>query len=190
MTQLNVLRAASYPRMPWKNGGGSTEEITRDAGVGLEGFGWRLSIADIGESGGFSSFVGYQRIITVLQGAGMTLTVDGQDTRQLLALDPFAFNGASQVACTLVDGPIRDFNLIYAPDRYSARLQWLQAGQRFFTQAGTLLIFSVADEMRVDLGDGIAASLERHDCLQLLDNPGLREVSVGGACCAIELTAL
>ncbi|QQZ42519.1 HutD family protein [Pseudomonas sp. SK3(2021)] len=190
MTQLNVLRAANYPRMPWKNGGGSTEEITRDAGTGLEGFGWRLSIADIGESGGFSSFAGYQRIITVLQGAGMTLTVDGQDSRALLPLDPFAFSGASQVTCGLIDGPIRDFNLIYAPDRYSARLQWLQGGQRFFTQASTVLVFSVADEMRADLGGGVAALLERHDCLQLLDNPGLREVSVSGACCVIELTAI
>lgn len=53
MSQLKVLRAADYPRMPWKNGGGSTEEITRDTGIGLDGFGWRLSIADIGESGGF-----------------------------------------------------------------------------------------------------------------------------------------
>ena len=68
MSQLQVLRAKDYPRMPWKNGGGSTEEITRDAGEGLEGFGWRLSIADIAESGGFSSFAGYQRIITVLEG--------------------------------------------------------------------------------------------------------------------------
>ena len=68
MSQPVVLRAADYPRMPWKNGGGSTEEITRDAGEGLEGFGWRLSIADIGESGGFSRFDGYQRVISVLPG--------------------------------------------------------------------------------------------------------------------------
>ena len=81
--------------MPWKNGGGSTEEITRDAGAGLDGFGWRLSIADIAESGGFSSFSGYQRVITVLQGDGMTLCVDGEDTRPLLPLDPFAFSGES-----------------------------------------------------------------------------------------------
>lgn len=54
--QVKVLRAEGYPRMPWKNGGGSTEEIARDAGAGLDGFGWRLSIADITESGGFSTF--------------------------------------------------------------------------------------------------------------------------------------
>jgi environmental stress-induced protein Ves len=101
MSDVKVLRAKDYPRMPWKNGGGSTEEITRDAGAGLDGFGWRLSIADIAESGGFSSFAGYQRVITVLQGDGMTLCVDGDDTRSLLPLDPFAFSGESQVSCTL-----------------------------------------------------------------------------------------
>ena len=42
MNDLKVLRAKDYPRMPWKNGGGSTEEITSDAGTGLDGFGWRL----------------------------------------------------------------------------------------------------------------------------------------------------
>nr|BFE92173.1 hypothetical protein GCM10020185_27090 [Pseudomonas brassicacearum subsp. brassicacearum] len=116
-----------------KNGGGSTEEITRDAGTGLEGFGWRLSIADIGESGGFSTFAGYERVISVLQGSGMTLNVDGQVTRALHPLDPFTFSGESHVFCTLLGGPIRDFNLIYAPQRYRARLQWLGGQQRFFS---------------------------------------------------------
>ena len=97
MSQTRILRAADYPRMPWKNGGGSTEEIARDAGQDLDGFGWRLSIADIETSGGFSVFAGYQRIITVLQGAGMALDVDGLSSRPLLPSDPFAFSGDSQV---------------------------------------------------------------------------------------------
>ena len=188
MSQLKVLRAADYPRMPWKNGGGSTEEITRDAGAGLDGFGWRLSIADIGESGGFSMFAGYERVITVLQGEGMILRVDGQDTRPLLPLDPFAFSGESQVSCALLGGPIRDFNLIYAPQRYSARLQWLAGEQRFFSSAWTVLVFSVADALEVKVGNN-ASQLDRHDCLQLDGNVGLLEVSSNGQCCVIELIA-
>ncbi|UWF49729.1 HutD family protein [Pseudomonas sp. N3-W] len=188
MAQLKVLRAADYPRMPWKNGGGSTEEITRDAGTGLEGFGWRLSIADIGESGGFSTFAGYQRVITVLQGAGMTLRVDGQDTRPLLPLDPFAFSGESQVSCALLGGPIRDFNLIYAPQRYSARLQWLAGEQHLFTSATTVLVFSVSEQLEVMLGDS-TRQLGRHDCLQLDANAGLLDIAINGACCVIELIA-
>ncbi|MNV41457.1 hypothetical protein D3C71_1330940 [compost metagenome] len=175
--------------MPWKNGGGSTEEITRDAGTGLDGFGWRLSIADIGESGGFSTFAGYQRVITVLQGDGMTLTVDGQDARPLLPLDPFAFSGESQVSCTLLGGAIRDFNLIYAPKRYSARLQWLDGEQRFFSEAGTVLVFSVSQALELKVGNSVS-QLGRHDCLQLDGNTGLLEVSSNGPCCVIELAAV
>ncbi len=191
MSQLKVLRAADYARMPWKNGGGSTEEITRDTGEGLEGFGWRLSIADISESGGFSSFAGYQRIITVLQGAGMTLRVDGRVTRALLPLDAFAFNGASQVGCALLNGPIRDFNLIYAPDRFRARLQWLDGGQqRLFSSADVVLVFSVADQLHVGLGNSGYELLGRHDCLQIEGNPGLQELALTGRCCVVELTAV
>ena len=187
MSQLKVLRAKDYPRMPWKNGGGSTEEITRDAGTGLDGFGWRLSIADIGESGGFSTFAGYERVITVLQGEGMTLTVDGQVTRSLLPLDPFAFSGECKVSCTLLGGPIRDFNLIYAPQRYSARLQWLSGEQRFFSSAGTVLVFSMSEQVEVSV-DNNAQQLGRHDCLQLEADVGLLDVAVNGLCCVIELT--
>ena len=195
MSQQTVLRAVNYPRMPWKNGGGSTEEITRDAGVGLDGFGWRLSIADIAESGGFSTFNGYQRIITVLQGAGMTLQVDGQTTRPLLPFDPFAFSGESQVACTLLDGDIRDFNLIYAPDRYSARLQWIDLQQplRLFSSANSVLLFSAGDGLSATIGERQTEVLGKHDCLQLDGNQGLLEIVLQGSagrCCLIELTAL
>ncbi|MFL6969073.1 HutD family protein [Pseudomonas alvandae] len=188
MSQLKVLRAADYPRMPWKNGGGSTEEITRDAGAGLEGFGWRLSIADIGESGGFSTFAGYERVISVLQGDGMTLNVDGQATRPLHPLDPFAFSGESHVHCTLLGGPIRDFNLIYAPQRYRARLQWLGGQQRFFSEAETVLVFSAAPGLAIRIEDS-AVDLGLYDCLQLSGNTTLVDVSTHGQCCVIELTA-
>ncbi|TWC14846.1 hypothetical protein FBY06_102330 [Pseudomonas sp. SJZ085] len=188
MSQIKVLRAADYPRMPWKNGGGSTEEITRDAGTGLEGFGWRLSIADIGESGGFSTFAGYERVISVLQGDGMTLNVDGRTTRALHPLDAFAFSGESHVHCTLLGGPIRDFNLIYAPQRYRARVQWLKDEQRFFSEAGTVLVFSAAASLHAKVGEP-DVDLGLYDCLQLSGNTGLLEISTDGQCCVIELTA-
>ena len=186
MSEVQVFRASDYPRMPWKNGGGSTEEITRDAGQGLDGFGWRLSIADISESGEFSRFDGYQRIITVLQGAGMNLTVDGEITRALLPFDAFAFEGQSHASCTLIDGPIRDFNLIYAPDRYAARLHWMDAGSAFFSSAQTVLIFSADEQVDVEVGAAHNA-LGIYDCLQLSGNCTLQKITVAGRCCVIEL---
>lgn len=193
MTQSRLLRAADYPRMPWKNGAGSTQEIARDAGDGLDGFGWRLSIADVGESGGFSAFTGYQRVITVLEGAGMRLEVDGLRSRDLTALDAFAFDGGSAVHCELIDGPIRDFNLIYSPTRYSARLQWLRVdgALKLFSSAHSLLLFAAEGGVSLDLNGRRSEVLGRHDCLHL-ETPGtLAEVTLNGsraACCLIELT--
>ncbi|PWB32098.1 hypothetical protein DCO48_14545 [Pseudomonas sp. SDI] len=190
MSQLTLLRAADYPRMPWKNGGGSTEEITRDGGAGLDGFGWRLSIADIAESGGFSSFAGYQRIITVLQGEGMQLQVDDQPSRPLLPFDAFAFSGESQVACRLLGGPIRDFNLIYAPQRYRARLQWFDGATKLFSAASTLLVFSAEDALALSLGGHPTQHLGLYDCLQLNGNTHLLQLETSGRCCVIELTGV
>ena len=186
MSQMQLLRAQDYPRMPWKNGGGFTEEITRDNGEGLEGFGWRLSIADIEASGGFSLFSGYQRIITVLQGDGMQLLVDDQATRPLLPFDAFAFSGDSKVDCTLLGGAIRDFNLIYAPQRYRARLQWFDGASRLFSSAETVLLFA-AGPVEVDVTGQQAQQLGRYDCLRLEGNDGLLELSGQGRFCLIEL---
>ncbi|MGF6692034.1 HutD/Ves family protein [Metapseudomonas resinovorans] len=191
MTQSRLLRAADYPRMPWKNGAGSTLEIARDAGDGLDGFGWRLSIADVGESGGFSAFTGYQRVITVLEGAGMRLEVDGQWSRTLTALDAFAFDGGSAVRCELIDGPIRDFNLIYSPTRYAARLQWLQvAGEaEFFSSASPLLLFAAEGGVSLAHEGQVSAVLGRHDCLHLESAGALAGVKLSGTgtVCLIEL---
>lgn len=188
MSRQQLLHARDYPRMRWKNGGGFTEEITRDAGDGLDGFGWRLSIADIEESGGFSSFTGYQRIISVLQGDGMRLLVDGQASRPLLAFDAFAFSGESQVACRLLDGPIRDFNLIYAPQHYAARLQWFDGSCRLFSSASTVLLFAASAYLAVTVAGQGAQPLGLYDCLRLDDNSGLLELEVQGRFCLIELS--
>lgn len=194
MTHLHLHRAADYPRMPWKNGAGSTLEIARDRGEGLDGFGWRLSIADIGESGGFSTFAGYQRVITVLEGEGMRLRVDERPSRPLLPLDPFAFAGDSRVECRLLGGAIRDFNLIYAPRRYAARLQWLglERPQRLFACAPTLLLFAVSETLRVRVAGADGATLGRYDCLQIEHDQDLLELELEanspGACCLIELS--
>ncbi|MDX1722192.1 MAG: HutD family protein [Pseudomonas sp.] len=194
MSRMQVLRAADYRRMPWKNGAGSTLEIARDQGEGLEGFGWRLSIADIGESGGFSAFTGYQRIISVLEGDGMQLRVDGVLSRPLLPFDPFAFGGDSRVECRLLGAAIRDFNLIYAPQRYAARLQWLAPEQplRVFSAATVKLVFSAAQALEVRLDDGSAACLGRYDCLRIEQDASLAGLQLQGGvadhCCLIELT--
>ena len=59
----------------------------------------------------------------------------------------------------------------------------------FFTSAGTVLVFSVAEGLRVSVGT-TTETLGKHDCLQLNGNRELLEISVSGSCCLIELTAI
>ncbi|MDG9856293.1 HutD family protein [Pseudomonas nitroreducens] len=195
MSEVRILRAADYPAMPWKNGAGTTREIVRDAGDGLEGFGWRVSIADVGAPGPFSAFTGYQRVISVLEGEGMRLNVNGVDSRDLRALDAFAFDGASAVDCTLLGGAIRDFNLIYSPARYRARLQWqkLNGAAHFFSSASTVLLFSAGEGVHASLNGEAACILGLHDTLIAEGEGALREwrltVAGGADICVIELEA-
>lgn len=179
---MKHLRAADYPRTPWKNGGGSTLEVCRDQGTGLDSFGWRLSIADIAEAGPFSAFDGYERIITVLEGQGMRLEVDGRGSGPLRAFEPFEFSGGSQVRCELIDGPIRDFNLIYSPARYHAQLQWLVASNALQATTASRVVFAAEPGVRVEAG-GNAVVLGQYDTL-LLDG---RSVLTEGRCAVITL---
>jgi environmental stress-induced protein Ves len=108
-----VLHLSDYQRMPWKNGGGTTTEIWK--ALSPEGaMLWRLSIADVASDGPFSEFPGIDRWIMVIEGKGMDLTVDGRQHRLDDLFQPFAFSGDARTDCRLIEGPIRDFNLMVA----------------------------------------------------------------------------
>ena len=108
-----ILRSSDYQRMPWKNGGGTTTEIWK--AMSPEGaLLWRLSIADVASDGPFSEFPGIDRWIMVIEGKGMDLTVDGQHHRLDELFQPFAFSGDAKTECHLIEGAIRDFNLMVA----------------------------------------------------------------------------
>jgi hypothetical protein len=108
------LTTAHYERMPWKNGQGSTTQLISDPAPD-GGFNWRLSIAEVGQSGPFSDFTGYDRIITLIDGNGMVLTFNGSMERRIdQRFEPLPFNGNWQTECRLIDGPLRDFNLMVA----------------------------------------------------------------------------
>lgn len=185
-----LLKNQDYKKMSWKNGKGITEEIIRVNHPDSQEFLWRLSIADINEEGEFSIFSGYQRIITVLEGAGMLLNVDNNWSRPLLVADPFAFSGDAKVVCRLLDGQLRDFNLIYDPRFIKVRIQWfnLDALLRFFSDAEQLVIFSTSSQTIQIANETMV--LSRYDTVwNIADQMGLYEVVAEGVgyCCIMEL---
>jgi len=111
--KLIHLKPADYKTMPWKNGGGTTTELMAESNGTAEGYDWRLSIASVAQSGPFSDFSGYDRSIMLVEGKGFTLKFAEGGTYQLVrSFEPLRFDGAWQTNCTLIDGPVKDFNLI------------------------------------------------------------------------------
>jgi uncharacterized protein len=163
------LEACDYVRQRWKNGGGTTTELAReDAG---DRWLWRVSIADVEVSGPFSHFAGYRRIIALLDGNGMALSFDRAP--QVIIDRPhesFAFDGGWRTDCRLLDGPVRDFNLIVDDRRMQASLEFRV--QSLDTEIGeTALLHAIRGRWRAD-GDECGCTLAPGDTLRV-EGPGL-----------------
>ncbi len=169
MLGVKHLHAGDYRSMPWRNGKGTTTELAVGYGPGGAGetagrFAWRLSLADVPDSGPFSDFAGYDRTIMMVEGAGMTLDF-GPNGKAVVdrPFEPVSFKGEWETHCSLHAGPIRDLNVMVARDlvRADIGVQRLGAappgGQVMRTAAGdVLLCHALAGSTRVRVGDGEA----------------------------------
>lgn len=173
---IELIKADQYTKMLWKNGAGFTLEIARSQGEA--DFEWRISMADVTTSGPFSLFPNKQRIISVLDGQGMVLHVDDLPAKTLNQGDIFAFHGESQVQSELVEGAIRDLNLIYDPAKFHARFQWLNdaAEQTFISSADLIFIFNQGGETQVSV-EGDLFQLAAHETLKIERNAGVTSIS-------------
>lgn len=168
--KISHLTPADQVRQPWKNGGGTTTELARHGGA--DRWLWRLSVADVDRSGPFSDFTGYRRIIALLDGRGMALSFDRAPP---VVLDrrgqPFAFDGGFRTHCRLLDGAIRDLNLIVDAARVDASLdvRALDAPASFRVPGGDCtLLHAIAGRFEITAG-AHAFALAPRDLLRVDD---------------------
>lgn len=122
-----LVRFVDLPAVPWRNGGGITREVLRlPAGAPVDGFAARISIADVDASGPFSAYPGIDRIIMLVGGSSMLLTVDGVPT-ELLPLRPFAFAGDTTTIGE-ISSPTRDLNVMTDRGRAAATMEVVRGG--------------------------------------------------------------
>ncbi|MEQ4567431.1 HutD family protein [Paenarthrobacter sp. CAP02] len=111
---MEIIRFADIRPEPWRNGGGVTRELAshpKAASAQDGAWDWRVSIADVAKAGEFSTFPGMERVITIIDGELLLLTVDGSE-HPLEKYRPFRFSGEAASAATLPTGDIRDLNVI------------------------------------------------------------------------------
>lgn len=174
---IKQLSHADYRQMLWKNGAGSTIELARSDGDSLDSFDWRISMADVKTSGDFSLFKGMQRILTVLEGVGIELNIE-DDAEHLNTLQSAQFSGDRKTSCELTDGPIRDFNLIYDPKQFRARLQWYSEPTKteILSSADLIFIFNQSTELLDIEIDGQIFQLQHHESLYIEQEKSLKKV--------------
>ncbi|WP_192247683.1 HutD/Ves family protein [Mesorhizobium silamurunense] len=150
---MRILRAAGYRVMPWKNGGGTTTEIAVSPdGAGLDDFDWRISMARVETSGPFSSFAGIDRTLSVLEGDGIVLDIDGKPPARLTtSSEPLSFAGDVPTSAALVGGPITDLNVMTRRSRMTHTVERLSpSGEtRIEQSAGTTLILPAVGGVKV-----------------------------------------
>lgn len=183
---VRVLFPHHWQTQAWKNGGGITHEIARDDDAA--GIRWRLSIAEVASDGPFSRFDGIDRIILMLNGNGFCLHGVGANPERIeQRWQPFAFAGETAIQCTLVDGPVRDFNVMSRRGAVSARLQVLRLNAERQVAAITeqTLVFVASGQVFAELnGHGYLLSAEQ--TLQLQQEQGLLQLSaVQDSACAL-----
>jgi environmental stress-induced protein Ves len=163
MNGVQRFSRATLPVTPWKNGGGTTQEIASwPQAAALDRFGWRVSIATIAAAGPFSVFAGIDRQIMLLEGDGVRLfTHDGRiDHRLGVPHEPFAFSGDETIDCTLLGGASNDFNVMTRRGQWRADVRVLDSASAIAAAPhGVLLALRGAwrlnGEMACRVGEGV-----------------------------------
>lgn len=145
MPATRVIAAAEYRRERWKNGAGWTRQIHAEPHAdGAQGWDWRLSIAEIEQDAPFSAYPGIDRELVLLEGNGLRLCFEDGESRLLSPPhDRCRFAGERALRGELVDGPTRDFNLMWRRDTVEAQA-WhrpLVGSMAMFVSPGETWVF-------------------------------------------------
>ena len=120
---FKILSPGKFISSSWKNGGGITREIARSHPG--DDWVWRISIAEVTTDGPFSKFDGMSRILTVIEGKGVDLkSSDGVIAARLLK--PVFFSGETDILSNLVNGEIKDLNIIFDHTKITAEVNLLK----------------------------------------------------------------
>ncbi|MER6046899.1 HutD family protein [Streptomyces sp. NPDC001793] len=146
---MRILRADGRVAVPWRNGGGLTREVVaHPPDAGWDAFAWRVSLAEVTRDGPYSPLPGVRRILTVVAGAGLELTVDGAPHRLPGRHRPFAFSGAAATDSRLLDGPVVNLNVMVREGRTAAGVEMVR-GSREVTGPGTAVVVAVDGDARL-----------------------------------------
>jgi len=152
------LLVSDIAATPWKNGGGVTREIATGPSPDPDAaWGWRVSLAEVAQDGPFSIFPDTDRVISVIDGAGMDLVRPDGSILPLDPLQPVRFAGEEPLFGRLRHGAVRDLNAMVRRGLFSAEMEILQGSSSVSFETGDhdcLLILTLRGSCTVRFDDG------------------------------------
>lgn len=178
---MRILRNADHKRMPWKNGGGVTVEIAiSPINAPVDNFDWRISTATVANDGPFSIFPDIDRTLSVLEGNGIVLDVEGAETTLKRETAPFAFAADASSGARLIEGPITDLNVMTRRGNFAHQVERIDVNDSVIVEAesGTVLVFCGEGNFVLKCESRIT-HLDHHDCLILSGDAKLSVEIIG-----------
>lgn len=157
MIELEHIKFSDCKSMPWKNGKGTTKQIKifpENSSIQNNNFLWRLSSAEVCESGPFSIFKDYQRLLTVLEGKGLTLSFENNKNNPFAHIDAakfVEFDGSKHIFCQLIGEKVLDLNLIYHRKHIKAECILMNSSlNQFEFSSEADIIFAIDDFIQIN----------------------------------------
>lgn len=171
---MTLLPYDDYAITPWRNGGGVTREIARGtaSGEGADGdFAWRLSMATVAADGPFSRFPGIERTLSIVDGDGVVLVVDGRELHATRAGDPVVFDGGAATTSRLLGAEVTDLNVMVRRGAARARVRRIAMpdghAESAVERGHEAFVVALGDGLEVTCPDEAPVRLGRRDTVRL-----------------------
>jgi uncharacterized protein len=167
MKEMQVYHARERGVRRWKNGRGSTAEIAvYPEQADLDGFEWRISIAEVSERAPFSIFNGVDRTLILLDGMLDLVIANCASTVRLGAGDVVSFPGDVASEGIPISRSARDLNVmvrrgcwmcsVAAVDpEEGAAISPALGSTLFLIATGATLLSAKDQELRLDRDDAV-----------------------------------
>jgi hypothetical protein len=169
-----TVHASEVSNLPWKNGGGFTQELL----TWPQGDTWqlRISLASIDSSGPFSIFMGVQRTFTVIEGK-LTLII-GSDVHTLCHTDfPLTFDGSTSCQAQLISLKAQALNVM-TQSSCITKVSRLNAGEYLSCQDSQHLALFALDDSKVDIGNHHDSLCLMANSLMWIENASIKQLNI------------
>jgi uncharacterized protein len=164
---MQLLTPETYTRVPWKNGGGVSITIAGERLPGTDpgdwsGVIWQLGRTDIVQPGPFSDLSGFERLQTVVTGAGLFLDTP---TGAIDLSRPFTvvrYDGGTPIVSRLAKGPVGVVNLMARRDMAHIAMVVLRAGEALSLNGGRHVLIAPTEAAKLTASGSVVDLAQDH----------------------------